>query len=381
MPENQFRKQIFISYSKHPRENAEFARGLAENLRNAGFGVWLDDERISGATNFEQAIRDGVKESQHALFIVTSRWLERDYTRLELNLFSEPAAKDKRLVAVRREAIDLLDLAPQFQRRHVIDWLPGDAEPEARFWEVYCGLSDQPPGPRSSWVHEGRRLLGRAAAPKGPSPEPGPVADSQAWIACPSRPVFALPGREATFLLTDDGASYRISRQDPGELEPQTDIKAVSAVVVLSGGGVVVGMFDGMVATFHDRAWEFRVADRPVLSLAATSSGVAIGDSSGDVAFWSPEGLSLSVSSCGPAVTDLCSFDGGVVALGGEGSIHRLATPDEGEPWPASGVEPEPVKVPADFGRPVGLFGFAGSGRVGPRRSTSFCSPAPTSTS
>ena len=61
-----------------------------------------------------------------ALFLVSERWLRRPYTRMELNLFSRHPDRNCRLVAVKREDLNELDMAPQLQQLNVIGWLPDD---------------------------------------------------------------------------------------------------------------------------------------------------------------------------------------------------------------------------------------------------------------
>jgi hypothetical protein len=361
-----FKKQVFVSYSKQPPENAQFAQELAQMLRHSGFEVWLDDERISAATDFEQAIRKGIEDSQLGLFVVTRRWLDRDFTRFELKLFADGAARGKRLVAVRREDVGEHDLAPQLQRLHAIRWMPEDAEPEARFWEIYCGLSDRPPGPRPEWAHQGRLLLGQGPPPAvepparpRPGPEPG---DEPRWLACPARPVLAVPGRELTLLLGETGQAFSLRRPGGEALEPLADLRACSCAAECDGE-LVVGSFDGMLAGSRDGSWEFRAADAPILALAPARPLVALGDAGGDVTFRDRRGDAVAVAHCGGAVVELCPFDGGVVALGDDGSLTRIATPERGEAEAVA--DAAGVPVPREFGRPAGLFGFPSSPRVG----------------
>src|SRR5262245_47306324 len=118
------KERVFISYSHEPAENSEFAQELAEHLRSAGFDPWLDEENIPGAARFEQEIREAIQKAQHAIFIVTKRWLERAYTRFELTLFDKHPVATHRRVALKREDFDNHELAPQLQQLNLITWRP-----------------------------------------------------------------------------------------------------------------------------------------------------------------------------------------------------------------------------------------------------------------
>src|SRR5258708_3845994 len=167
---------ICVSYSREPAEESQFARQLANRLRDAGFDVWLDEERIPSGANFEAVIRDAIPRANHALFLVTRRWLERPYTRLELNLFAGHPHKNCRLAAGKREDFNELEMPPQLQQLNVIGWLPDDPEPDARFWLIYCGLTGKPQGPRDQWAEEGRKLS-RLSPPSRDRREPEKPAE------------------------------------------------------------------------------------------------------------------------------------------------------------------------------------------------------------
>lgn len=161
---------IFISYSRQPKENAEFVRQLAARLRAANFEVWLDEEQISIADNIQEKIGEAISKADAALFIVNSRWLEQDreFIRYEVSLVADQRAA--RRVVVLREPAGNRELGPYFSTLNRLEWYPDDPQPDARFWEIYCGVTGTPPGPRSDWDDRGRNLTASQAARSAASP-------------------------------------------------------------------------------------------------------------------------------------------------------------------------------------------------------------------
>ena len=144
---------VFISYSRLPEENAEFVRQLAARLRAANFEVWLDEERISVADNIQEKIVEAISSADAALFVVNSRWLQtdRDFIQFEISLVGDQRAA--RRVVVLREPAGVKELGPYFCTLNRMEWYPDDPQPDARFWEIYCGITGTPPGPRRSRSH------------------------------------------------------------------------------------------------------------------------------------------------------------------------------------------------------------------------------------
>ena len=183
---------VFISYSRQPKENAEFVRELAAKLRAANFEVWLDEERISIADNIQEKIVEAISKADAALFIVNSRWLEqdRDFIRYEVSLVADQRAA--RRVVVLREPAETRELGPYFSTLNRLEWYPDDPQPDARFWEIYCGITGTPPGPRSEWDGRGRGLTAAQPGsqpvranlpPAAPTPAPRVAAPPAAVIA------------------------------------------------------------------------------------------------------------------------------------------------------------------------------------------------------
>jgi hypothetical protein len=47
MPDNQIKPHVVVHYTREPREDAQFARGLAERIRRVGFEVTRTNEGSS----------------------------------------------------------------------------------------------------------------------------------------------------------------------------------------------------------------------------------------------------------------------------------------------------------------------------------------------
>jgi formylglycine-generating enzyme required for sulfatase activity len=71
---------IFISYSK---QNKDYARKLADKLREEGFDVWIDKDRINSGANWERSIFNGIDQSAAFVVVMTpqahaSDWVLRE---------------------------------------------------------------------------------------------------------------------------------------------------------------------------------------------------------------------------------------------------------------------------------------------------------------
>jgi hypothetical protein len=329
MPDNQMKLPVVVHYSREPREDAQFATALADRLRRAGFEV-----RLNGAGQ-------GTAEPGNALYIVTKAWLERTGSRAEIAATGGQPAGTLRRLAVCREPIDDRTLAAQLAGLPSVEWLPDDPDPDARFWEVYCGLTKTPPGDPAGWAGRGRDLLGGR--------QPGAIEET-ALVECPSRPVLARPFRGGTLLLTDSATCFHLDRGGPFQLRPLPDLDGCSSVAVDGSGKLLVGLYDGMVATLNLDEWSYHPAEAPVLSLATTARYLALGDAAGSVTFRDPPGTAVGSAMLGEPVVDLIAFDDGVVALGARGGLWRVGPPEGGK------LAVTPVPPNEAMGRPVGLF-------------------------
>lgn len=73
---------IFISYS---RNDVEFVKTLAADLKSIGFNVWWDISKLQGGDNWVRSINSALEKSHYCIVVATpdsmkSLWVEREYT-------------------------------------------------------------------------------------------------------------------------------------------------------------------------------------------------------------------------------------------------------------------------------------------------------------
>lgn len=167
------RDQVFISYSR--QTDTGFARRLARILYAASFNVWLDEEQIAPGDDYERALQMALAESHHAVFVVSVRWFEREWTRYEVQAFAE-SGPDRRRVAILRFPRGTRDLGPRLELLHNVEWVD-DADEAACTHLVVCGLTGEKPGPAEDWSRRGEKLMARVpsaaiAAARAPGADP-----------------------------------------------------------------------------------------------------------------------------------------------------------------------------------------------------------------
>jgi hypothetical protein len=153
--------RVFISYA-HTEIDRALARVVASRLRAVKIDVWMDESSLPGARHTQQAIEAAAATCGHAVFLVSRSWLERAWTNWELGLFverTEPAV----VVPVWRRPRRQLKLPPQLYQLTGLDWLEGDHDVDARFWQLHCALTDAAPGPADAWSRSGRELTPAAS--------------------------------------------------------------------------------------------------------------------------------------------------------------------------------------------------------------------------
>ena len=178
-----FEFNVFVSYA---RRDELFAKDVASRLDAVGLRVWLDKEQIPAGDEFERAIEHAVSVSQHGIFIVTDDWLRSDYTHFEATTFrrlTRPLTDHPHrgqqlrrvLIPIVHEASDIDDLPAVLVRRNAVVWPRGDPQPDARLWQILCGLTGKAPGPETEWAAQGKAQLRHDASP-APSAPPNEVA-------------------------------------------------------------------------------------------------------------------------------------------------------------------------------------------------------------
>ena len=157
------RFDVFLS---HASEDKGEVRVFAERLREAGIRPWLDEEQMVVGVNPQSAVASGIRASHHILLWVTSHWLDKEWTHWELELVHKQRTdQGKRVIPVLFVPWSDEHFGPYLTRHTAIDVTDGDE----RLWLVYCGLFEEPPGPRRKWADCGRSLAwaGQSPMPRG----------------------------------------------------------------------------------------------------------------------------------------------------------------------------------------------------------------------
>jgi hypothetical protein len=148
---------VFISYARD--DGKEFAAKLTEMLRAAGLAVWLDVERMPPGVTVNETLAEGLRKSQCIVYLITERWLARDYPQWEHDVFVEQGLQRCQVPVSLVLELKKESLGPGLSRLNWLTWLP-ESDVHAVFWQVYCGLLKLEPGPESELASRGRRLLG-----------------------------------------------------------------------------------------------------------------------------------------------------------------------------------------------------------------------------
>lgn len=165
---------VFISYA-HVKPDRAFALDLQRRLQAKALGVWFDEEQAVVGDALQVALLHGLENSRNVIFIVTADWLARPWTNWEAEVASRTAKGNRRLIVLLR--IPRPPLLPAFLSNLIsVDWLEGDSDPNARFWQVLQGIKGEPAGPHELWSQNGS-----STSPDSPPPsQTAEEADSAA---------------------------------------------------------------------------------------------------------------------------------------------------------------------------------------------------------
>lgn len=345
---------IFLSYSTTPPENREFVRELARALRNGGFRVWLDEEQLPAGDDYTQRIHSAIDVCGQALIIATEEWLQKLWTRFEGDLL---ARRSKRILMIMRDSINRDDLGPDLYKIQHIAWPPGDPEPDARLWQVHCGLRGIPPGERRDWGHKWRQLAegpvgGTAVAP----PAPAPATRPPRLQLVASTPVLAQATDSEIYVQLEDRRWFAAPiGSDEMTQVPQPEGPVSDAAV--AGNELVVSFYSPMMARYCDGNWNYHPVESCVLKLLSTENGLAMGHFSGEIRLLEGAREQLLASVDGPII-DMQELHGGLIVLDGAGRLWSIAWPE------LKSGPPTPIERP-EVGQPVELFATGSLGRVG----------------
>jgi hypothetical protein len=109
-------------------------------------------------------IEQAIAASDCAIFIVSNLWLQSRWSQLEMDRFDRRRDRVRR-VPIFRVPYQRLKLPMQLIDLKGITWLEDDPHHDARFWEVYCAVSDKNPGPSETWAVEGEKVQKGLVAP------------------------------------------------------------------------------------------------------------------------------------------------------------------------------------------------------------------------
>ncbi len=349
------KKRIFVSYSREPSENAQFVRALSHQLTLAGFEVWLDEEQIAAGGDIAVEIKEAIKRSDAGLFVVNSRWLNRDrnWIRHEVALFARQAGI--RRVLVLREDMDDPELDPYFSTLKRLTWLPQDPSPDARFWEVYCGLTAQPPGRAQEWEARGRALLAR---PSGVQHD-GKQKESEARaieLPCRGRPIACFPAGDFTFLLTDRDEWVGVG--EDGALHPPIPhLGSCATAAITAANSLLVAGYEASVARLMDGRWEILEQESAVLCFASVCDADIVGTASGGIVVLDRYEMRPALRTRDPVIS-IASYEGGLLVLGSRGLFGRVS-------WPPGAQSDLSWLQTNGLGRPFGFFQAVESNHIG----------------
>ncbi|RMH68812.1 MAG: TIR domain-containing protein [Gemmatimonadetes bacterium] len=159
-------KDVFISYGR--RESKFFAIRLHDRLTAAGYSVWLDQNDIRAAEDFQQAIDVGIVQAHNFIFIIAPRSVESEYCRKEID---QAVRLGKRIIPILHITASEQQMHPVirklnwllFEEKYDADTPPDQWEPvypfEADFQTLQSVLED-----RREYVEHHTQLLNQAIA-------------------------------------------------------------------------------------------------------------------------------------------------------------------------------------------------------------------------
>jgi len=175
--------KVFISYAHTPGDTP-IAQYLAARLNDIGIETWLDEAKLRGGDLLQATIEKAIVDSNAGLFIISPSWLERQWTAFELNQFDKLDPRVVRRIPVLRSAHERLSLPPPLVKMTCVTWLEEDGDGDARFWQVYCALTDTEPGPSADWTTRGRTLSKSSARIPAPPPPRRPSSTIRPSLRC-----------------------------------------------------------------------------------------------------------------------------------------------------------------------------------------------------
>lgn len=188
--------QVFLSYASTERDTL-LVRALAAALRGAKLSPWLDEERLPPGQRLEADLRLAIERSEAGVFLVSGSWLESKWCRWELAQFGERKPPPL-LIALLRQPRDQIArlLGPDLSALTQLEWADDTGAVEERFWRLYCGLTQSPPGPQPEWAARGSAIAR------------GAFSAAKQTLASDSPPIRGAGGPYALISITCDRTKH-----------------------------------------------------------------------------------------------------------------------------------------------------------------------------
>lgn len=174
--------QAFISYAHTPTDTA-LARYLAARMRDVRIDVWLDESSLKAGGLLQADIERAIAESDAGIFLMSQSWVISEWTAFELEQFDRRDPRVVRRIPIFRLPRERLNVPPPLVKIKGLVWLEDDADNDARFWELYCAITDTAPGTADEWSLRGRRLTA-SSVPIAPPVAPRPIASLRPSLRC-----------------------------------------------------------------------------------------------------------------------------------------------------------------------------------------------------
>ena len=151
---------VFISYSRMDMSYAQLTRSCAGKLN---WQTFLDEEDLPPGGEWRLKIRSALESSELFLGVLTPRWIESTWARLELDVYCEliklNGQKKKEIIFLEFEKVSLYDhMIPIIAEKQKIANAAG-LKIEELCWLMHCGHIQKSPGTREAWAGYGSNII------------------------------------------------------------------------------------------------------------------------------------------------------------------------------------------------------------------------------
>jgi len=155
---------VFIS---HKSDCKPWVRILAQNLKNQGYKVFLDEWELIPGKSIVEDLFNGLNQSRKGILVVTSGAFESGWVREEYNLMMTQKQEKKDFSII---PVVLEKEVPDFPFLKSISWVDFSDSRQYRqaFYRLVCAIENQAPGPDVEL--EGEIIIPPAPAKESPVP-------------------------------------------------------------------------------------------------------------------------------------------------------------------------------------------------------------------